>query len=120
VKMDFHYDDWFPKEPNVGYETLIYDVMIGDPTLFMRADMVEQAWRIVQPVLDAWAAELTSRTTILTTRSTRRKTSRSPSPPPRGRVIRPDVARGVGFVEEIRQNRAVVTRGVGSPRAPGS
>ena len=44
-----------PKEPNVGYETLIYDVMTGDPTLFMRADMVEQTWRIVQPVLDAWA-----------------------------------------------------------------
>ena len=57
VKMDFHYNDWFPKEPNVGYETLIYDVMIGDPTLFMRADMVEQAWRVVQPVLDAWAAD---------------------------------------------------------------
>ena len=57
VKMDFHYDDWFPKEPNVGYETLIYDVMIGDQTLFMRADMVEQTWRIAQPVLDAWAAE---------------------------------------------------------------
>jgi glucose-6-phosphate 1-dehydrogenase len=57
VKMDFRYDDWFPREPNVGYETLIHDVMIGDPTLFMRADMVEQAWRIVQPVLDAWAAE---------------------------------------------------------------
>jgi len=55
VKMDFHYDDWFPKEPNVGYETLIYDVMVGDPTLFMRADMVEQTWRIVQPALDAWA-----------------------------------------------------------------
>jgi glucose-6-phosphate 1-dehydrogenase len=31
--------------------------MMGDPTLFMRADMVEQAWRVVQPVLDAWAAE---------------------------------------------------------------
>ncbi len=29
--------------------------MIGDQTLFMRADMVEQTWRIVQPVLDAWA-----------------------------------------------------------------
>jgi glucose-6-phosphate 1-dehydrogenase len=55
VKMDFHYDDWFPKEPNVGYETLIYDVMIGDPTLFMGADMVEQGWRIVQSVLDSWA-----------------------------------------------------------------
>ncbi len=57
VKMDFHYDDWFPKESNVGYETLIYDVMIGDPTLFMRADMVEEAWRIVQPALDDWAAK---------------------------------------------------------------
>jgi glucose-6-phosphate 1-dehydrogenase len=57
VKMDFDYDDWFPKEPNVGYETLLYDVLIGDPTLFMRADMVEQAWRVVQPVLDAWAAQ---------------------------------------------------------------
>jgi glucose-6-phosphate 1-dehydrogenase len=54
VKMDFHYDDWFVKEPNVGYETLIYDVIIGDTTLFMRADMVEQTWRIVQPVIDAW------------------------------------------------------------------
>jgi glucose-6-phosphate 1-dehydrogenase len=57
VSMDFRYDDWFPTQPNVGYETLIYDVMIGDSTLFMRADMVEQAWRVVQPVLDAWAAE---------------------------------------------------------------
>jgi glucose-6-phosphate 1-dehydrogenase len=60
VKMDFRYDDWFPKEANVGYETLIYDVMIGDPTLFMRADMVEQTWRIVQPVLDAWADKSTA------------------------------------------------------------
>jgi glucose-6-phosphate 1-dehydrogenase len=55
VKMDFRYNDWFPKEVNVGYETLLYDVMVGDQTLFMRADMVEQTWRIVQPVLDAWA-----------------------------------------------------------------
>ena len=57
VRMAFHYDDWFPREPNVGYETLIYDVMIGDQTLFSRADMVEETWRVVQPVLDAWAAE---------------------------------------------------------------
>lgn len=57
VKMAFHYDDWFTKEPNAGYEMLIHDVMTGDQTLFMRADTVEQAWRIVQPVLDAWAAE---------------------------------------------------------------
>ncbi len=55
--MDFNYDDWFEKQANVGYETLLYDVMIGDPTLFMRADTVEQGWRIVQPVIDAWGRE---------------------------------------------------------------
>jgi glucose-6-phosphate 1-dehydrogenase len=57
VKMDFNYNDWFEKQANVGYETLLYDVMIGDPTLFMSADMIEHGWRIVQPVLDAWAKE---------------------------------------------------------------
>ena len=57
VKMDFRYDDWFPKEPNVGYETLLYDVMIGDQTFFMRADIVEEGWRILQPVLDAWVED---------------------------------------------------------------
>ena len=57
VRMGFRYRDWFPREPNVGYETLIYDVMLGDQTLFNRADMVEETWRVVQPVLDAWAAD---------------------------------------------------------------
>jgi glucose-6-phosphate 1-dehydrogenase len=57
VRMDFYYDDWFPEQENVGYETLILDVMNGDPTSFMRADMVEQTWRIVQPVLDAWSGQ---------------------------------------------------------------
>jgi len=57
VGMLFRYDDWFPDFPNVGYETLLYDVMIGDATLFMRADMVEQAWRVVQPLQEAWATE---------------------------------------------------------------
>ncbi len=55
VKMSFAYSDWFPTQQNVGYETLLYDVMIGDQTLFQRADQVEEGWRIVQPVLDAWA-----------------------------------------------------------------
>jgi glucose-6-phosphate 1-dehydrogenase len=55
--MDFRYDDYFPKMPNVGYETLIHDVMQGDQTLFMRADMVEEAWRIVAPVLDYWSSD---------------------------------------------------------------
>jgi len=40
--MDFHYDDWFPKEPNAGYETPIHDLMIATPPLFMSADMVEE------------------------------------------------------------------------------
>jgi glucose-6-phosphate 1-dehydrogenase len=57
VDMAFNYDDWLEKAANVGYETLLYDVMIGDPTLFMRADMIEHGWRIVQPVLDAWAKD---------------------------------------------------------------
>jgi glucose-6-phosphate 1-dehydrogenase len=54
VQMNFAYKDWFAHEPNIGYETLLYDVMIGDATLFNRADMVEDAWRVVQPILDAW------------------------------------------------------------------
>ncbi|MGH9496360.1 MAG: hypothetical protein ACRD3B_15275, partial [Candidatus Sulfotelmatobacter sp.] len=42
--------------PSTGYETLIYDCMMGDPTLFQRADMVEAAWAVVQPILDVWKA----------------------------------------------------------------
>jgi len=57
IKMSFAYKDWFPPQPNVGYETLIYDCMIGDASLFQRADMVEAGWRIVQPVIDAWTAQ---------------------------------------------------------------
>jgi glucose-6-phosphate 1-dehydrogenase len=58
VKMSFAYGDWFPPQQNVGYETLLYDVMIGDQTLFQRADQVEEGWRIVQPVLDCWSREI--------------------------------------------------------------
>jgi glucose-6-phosphate 1-dehydrogenase len=57
VRMAFKYADWFPKEPNIGYETLIYDVMTGDQTLFNRADMVEETWRVVGDVLDNWTKE---------------------------------------------------------------
>ncbi|MGH6827389.1 MAG: glucose-6-phosphate dehydrogenase, partial [Rhizomicrobium sp.] len=55
VAMDFKYKDWFRRAPAVGYETLIYDCLIGDPTLFQRADQVEAAWGVVEPVLAAWA-----------------------------------------------------------------
>jgi glucose-6-phosphate 1-dehydrogenase len=55
VRMDFKYQDYFGAAPQTGYETLIYDIMIGDATLFQRADNVEAGWRVVQPVLDYWA-----------------------------------------------------------------
>jgi glucose-6-phosphate 1-dehydrogenase len=54
VRMDFKYRDYFDAAPNTGYETLIYDCMIGDPTLFQRADNIEAGWRVVQPILDTW------------------------------------------------------------------
>ncbi len=54
VDMDFHYDDYFGTTPSTGYETLLYDAMTGDSTLFQRADMVEAGWERVQPVLDVW------------------------------------------------------------------
>ena len=54
VKMDFRYRDYFSAAPSTGYETLVYDCMIGDPTLFQRADAVEAGWSVVQPILDMW------------------------------------------------------------------
>ncbi len=54
VKMNFRYADYFQAEPNTGYETLIYDCMTGDATLFQRADNIESGWAAVQPILDAW------------------------------------------------------------------
>ncbi|MGA2598757.1 MAG: glucose-6-phosphate dehydrogenase [Bryobacteraceae bacterium] len=56
VDMDFRYSDYFGTEPSTGYERLLYDCMIGDATLFQRADMVEAGWSVVQPVLDVWSA----------------------------------------------------------------
>ena len=55
VRMDFKYADYFGAEPSTGYETLLYDVMTGDPSLFHRADMVETGWEVVAPLLEAWA-----------------------------------------------------------------
>ncbi len=54
VEMKFRYGDYFKADPSTGYETLIYDCMIGDNILFQRADGVEAGWRAVQPFLDAW------------------------------------------------------------------
>ena len=57
VSMDFAYKTYFHMTPNTGYETLIYDCMLGDATLFQRADNIEAGWQVVQPILDAWAVQ---------------------------------------------------------------
>lgn len=56
VEMDFNYVDYFGSMATTGYERLIHDCMIGDQTLFQRADMVEAGWSIIQPILDVWKA----------------------------------------------------------------
>jgi glucose-6-phosphate 1-dehydrogenase len=59
VRMDFRYKDYFRIAPSTGYETLIYDCMIGDQMLFQRADNVEAGWAVVQPILDLWHEDKT-------------------------------------------------------------
>jgi glucose-6-phosphate 1-dehydrogenase len=56
VDMRFKYRESFDAPSPDAYETLLWDVMMNDATLFMRADQVEAAWRLLMPVLDVWAA----------------------------------------------------------------
>ena len=56
VNMDFAYGSAFTVESPDAYETLILDALLGDASLFTRADEVEAAWRIVDPIIDAWIA----------------------------------------------------------------
>ena len=56
VEMQFNYQDAFTTPSPEAYETLLGDVMKKDATLFMRADQVEAAWRLLMPVLEVWAA----------------------------------------------------------------
>jgi glucose-6-phosphate 1-dehydrogenase len=56
VNMSFEYSRYFGAAPATGYETLLLDCMVGDPTLFQRDDMVEAGWRVVEPILDVWKA----------------------------------------------------------------
>jgi len=56
VDMDFCYKDYFGSKPQTGYERLLYECMLGDATLFQRADMVEASWSVVAPIQAAWNA----------------------------------------------------------------
>ena len=55
VNMDFHYSDISNVYIPEAYERLIYDCMVGDSTLFLRADAVEEAWKFIEPIQKAWA-----------------------------------------------------------------
>ncbi|MDF1550283.1 MAG: glucose-6-phosphate dehydrogenase, partial [Bacteroidales bacterium] len=55
VNMDFHYSDLAETYLPSSYERLLLDCMLGDSTLYARADAVEASWRFVQPIIDAWA-----------------------------------------------------------------
>jgi len=56
VAMQFGYNQVFPdREESDGYPRLLHDAMIGDATLFIRSDEVQQAWEIVDPYLQAWS-----------------------------------------------------------------
>jgi len=54
IEMKFDYQDSFATPSPDAYETLLWDVMNNDQTLFMRADQIEAAWRILTPVLEKW------------------------------------------------------------------
>jgi glucose-6-phosphate 1-dehydrogenase len=54
VAMDFVYGASFLVDAPDAYETLILDALRGDATLFTRQDEVEEQWRLVDPVLEAW------------------------------------------------------------------
>lgn len=55
VDMRFSYCDTFAIESPDAYETLLWDVMKNDLTLFMRADQIEAAWKLLTPVIDMWS-----------------------------------------------------------------
>ncbi len=56
VTMDFSYGSAFNVDSPDAYETLILDALQGDASLFTRADEVEEAWSIVDPIIEAWAS----------------------------------------------------------------
>ena len=56
VHMDFRYSDQYGEQPIAGYETLLYGCMVGDATLFLRADFVETGWSVLAPILDVWSS----------------------------------------------------------------
>ena len=59
VNMDFDYGSAFGIPSPTAYQRLLHDCMIGDATLYSRADAIEYAWEATQPILDRWAVSNT-------------------------------------------------------------
>ncbi len=57
VNMDLLYGSAFMEEAPDAYQRLLLDLMLGDPTLFIRADEAEGAWEILQPVMESWSKD---------------------------------------------------------------
>jgi len=57
VNMDFHYSELSDTRLPLAYERLVYDAMMGDSTLYARADAVEAAWKFVAPIQNVWAGD---------------------------------------------------------------
>ena len=55
IALDFQYETTFKAEPPEAYERLLYDSLMGDQTLFIRGDEAEAAWRVIDPIEEAWA-----------------------------------------------------------------
>ena len=60
VNMLFDYYNSYATVAPEAYETLLLDIVMGDATLFMRADQVEAAWSILMPIIEAWEANTTT------------------------------------------------------------
>ena len=81
VNMDFTYGSAFSVDSPDAYETLILDALLGDASLFTRADEVEKAWAIVTPIIDAWADDAAAGLPRTTPRAAGGPTPRTRSSP---------------------------------------
>ncbi|MEI9806700.1 MAG: hypothetical protein WDO16_01800 [Bacteroidota bacterium] len=61
VEMDFTYKESYDAPVPEAYETLLLEILEGDAAMFMRADQVEEAWKVVTPIMEAWKKEASPR-----------------------------------------------------------
>ena len=94
--MEFSYEATFREESPEAYERLMLDALIGDPTLFIRSDEVEQCWRIVDPIIAHW------------------ETTARPHPALRGRIVGPGRGRPAPRTRRPHMARRLISRETGA------